>query len=207
MAFPVVAPLVPIGQFIGTMFAGPVPASNTAGQAQSWGYGVRLGTELEDLNESEFGIWALSHGTGNDKVNTASRGAVEKLARQLDIADAQHSTDALLQRGLLARVLPVAAQARGFAQHHQLMPLGMGLGNSASALGAFTIGQPGFPRATVSAVIFDVWAFSAQGASLWQACEKTADWGEELTPESLALLVLQALPVLLATDAAYIDVC
>lgn len=197
------AVIIPVGRFIGAF---SVPAIDEAHPPKAI-YGVSRGTRTEELNEQEFGVWALAHGTGDPSVDTSSQAAIEQLAIRLDLPHAHSCTQALLRRGLLTRVLPVAAQARRFAQHHQLMPLGMGLGNSASALGAFTIGQPGFPRATVSAVIFDIWAFSAQGASLWQECEKAAGWGEELTPEGLALLVLQALSVLLATDAAYIDVC
>jgi hypothetical protein len=194
--------VIPVGQFIGTMVT---PASD-AGGAQ-WAYGVRVGSEVHDLNESEFALWAMAHGTGDDSVNTASRVAVETLARDLDVEDPEANMDQLLRRGLMRRLLPVSADIRAFTEGHQLMPLGVGLGNSAERLNGFDIGQPGFPRATVNAAVFDVWAFSAtQAPSLWQACARAPDWDAEFSQAELAALVVKAVPVLLAMDAAYIDV-
>ncbi|MGH3545649.1 MAG: hypothetical protein ACRDPW_06965, partial [Mycobacteriales bacterium] len=80
-------------------------------------------------------------------------------------------------------------------------------GNSRQELLTFSVGNPEFPRAKVSAAVYDLWAFGVVSGSLWQACEKAAEeFGEGISAPELARLAVQALPVLLATDAAYIDV-
>ncbi len=196
------ASLIPIGHFIGA-FSAPQggEASGPAGA-----YGVRLGTKTVDLFEQEFGVWALARGLAEENQKTVSVASLTKLVRRADLDDAEPTIESLISRKLLTRVLETGSSVRQFAQHHQLMPLGIGLGNSRQELLTFTVGNPEFPRAKVTAEIYDLWAFGTVSGSLWQACEKAAELDEDASAQDLARLAVQALPVLLATDAAYVDV-
>lgn len=195
-----VATVIPVGQFVGAM---ELPAE--AGPGVDVSYRIRLGVNIEELNEAEFGVWAIAHGTGPE-VKPASLPALESLAtKKAKLPDPHAASDRLLRRGLLARVVPVGAEARRFAERHNLMPLGVGLGNSPDSLAKFGIGQPGFPRSTVGSALFDIWAFAATCPSLWHACEQAETVGSDVATGDLLRLVLEALPVLLATDAAWVD--
>jgi|GEM_PF-3336645 hypothetical protein len=195
--------IIPVGQFIGAF---SMPAVDEAHQPQA-AYSVRLGTSTLDLNEQEFGVWVLARGLLEDQQKPVSAASLRSLVRRADLDDATPTIAALIARRLLTRVMPVGQAARQFCEAHQLMPLGVGLGNNRAELLRFTVGNPEFPRAHVTAAIYDLWAFSALSASLWLACEQAAKLDEEISALDLAKLVVQALPALLATDAAYIDVC
>ena len=195
-----VATVIPVGQFLGAMEL-PAEADSEPGVS----YRVRLGVNIEELDESELGVWALAHGVGPD-VKQVSLPALESLAvNRAKIPDSREVADRLLRRGLLARVVPVGAEARQFAERHQLMPLGVGLGNSPNDLTNFGIGQLDFPRSKVGAALFDTWAFAATTPSLWHACEQAETVADDVAPGDVLRLVLEALPVLLATDAAWVD--
>lgn len=194
--------IIPVGHFIGAF---SVQVTGEAPQSQA-AYGVRLGTSTVDLNEQEFGIWALARGLADQDQKAVSAASLRSLARRADLDDAEPTIASLLTRRLLTRVMPVGSAVQRFARNHQLMPLGMGLGNSREEPLTFAVGNPGFPRANVTAAIYDVWAFSAVSQSLWLACEQAAELDEDVSALDLARLVVQALPVLLATDSAYVDV-
>ena len=93
---------------------------------------------------------------------------------------------------------PRALTHEAFAERHQVLPLGIGLGNDAESLAAFRIGMPEQTRARVAPAVFDVWAFGHLQPSLWDACQSTAQADDELTPTAVLRAVMQALPVLLA---------
>ena len=143
--------IVPIGQFVGHVF--------TADVSQS-GCGLRVGDELVDLSKEEFEVWALAHSLAKNAVHhQPTRSSMLALARQIKLPNVAALTDQLLKSGLLISTSPAAGAAQAFAEEHQLMPIGVGLGNSAEELGAFQVGMPDEPRASISAGVFDVWAF------------------------------------------------
>lgn len=194
--------IFPIGHQIGPLYrAGEVVAAMQ----------VRRGATFHDLTERQAAVWRLAHGVP-DAVGAQvpwQRSSVEER-----LASAGEIIDELLDLGLLVEVTPGSEQSEGFAGSHRLVPLMLGLGNSADEPNDFGIGFLSQPVLQVSHLIFDVWQWSTMDDSLWNTCENATDVARRAgstdpdAVETSRLLAgfLGSLHALLTTNAAYLDI-
>ena len=174
---------------------------------------VRRGTGLVELDDRQYAVWALAHGTPHavEEQLPWQRESIVELARHTGIANAAEIVEELLGIGLLAEFTLGGEEARDFARGHQLTPLMLGLGNTATEPGGFAIGFLGQPVLRVDFAGYDLWQWSAMDDSLWAVCESAADVARRSAEartdaETLLSRFLTALHPLLLVNAAYVDV-
>lgn len=196
-------PLIfPIGQQVGARYqAGQLLATQQ----------VRCGGTFHDLTEQQAEVWQLAHGVPAeiDQQIPWQRSSIEER-----LGGAGPIIDELTGLGLLVEATPGTVRAEEFAKAHRLVPLMLGLGNSAADPDTFGIGFLGQPMLQVSHPIYDVWQWSTMDDSLWNTCENATDVARragstdaEVTETSRLLTgIIGSLHALLASSAAYLDV-
>lgn len=195
-------PLIfPIGHQVGARYqAGQLVAAQQ----------VRCGGRFHDLTEQQAEVWRLAHGVPEeiDRQVPWQRSAVEER-----LPGAGMVIDDLMSSGLLVEATPGTAQAEEFAKAHRLVPLMLGLGNSANDPDTFGIGFLSQPALQVSHPIYDVWQWSTMDDSLWNTCENATDVARRAgstDPEAtetnrLLTGIVGSLHALLSSSAAYLD--
>lgn len=172
---------------------------------------VRRGASFHELTDRQAAVWRLAHGvaeTINDEVPWQRSSVEERLA------GAAEAIDELLALGLLVEVARGAEQSRRFAKSHRLIPLMLGLGNTAHEPHDFGIGFLGQPVLHVSHLVYDVWQWSTMDDSLWATCENATDVArragstdpEAVDTDRLLDGFLGSMHALLITNAAYLDI-
>jgi hypothetical protein len=148
---------------------------------------VRVGVEIEELPDELYAAWHAAHGV-------APEGPV----------------DELLARGLLTST----ADPVGFASAHRLLPLALGLGNTAEEPWLFSAGLLYQPLAAMTGPLYDLWQWAHLSPDLWSACREAAAVAvragvtdaEQTDPEQMLAGALASVPQLLAARVAYFDV-
>ncbi|MGH3545644.1 MAG: hypothetical protein ACRDPW_06940 [Mycobacteriales bacterium] len=217
-----VALVVPVGHFAGPMYTSmetEVPES----------FEVRFRDGVFSLSAEEYAVWAVSHGDP-EKVSKQpqSRPVVETAAKAAGVEDPGPIFDSLVDDGLLVSVMPTGNSARTFAEQHQMVPLALGLGNSAQKPAEFQIGLPNAARVSVGYDVYHMWLFCHRQPTLWEAISTIADEAKEANtaedpadgdaavageekvelvsdPDVLLKALLAALPVLISTSCVFID--
>lgn len=199
---PTVPLIFPIGQQVGARYQiGQLVAAQQ----------VRCGGRFHDLTEQQAEVWRLAHGVPEeiDREIPWQRSSIEER-----LAGAGPIINELTELGLLVEATPATPEAEEFAKVHRLVPLMLGLGNSAADTDTFGIGFLGQPVLQVSHAIYDVWQWSTMDDSLWNTCENATDVARragstdaEATETSRLLTgIVGSLHALLASSAAYLDV-
>ncbi len=199
--------LYPLGHYIGAHH----PPDSSLEPVQR----VRLGPRYHDLTRRQFVVWKLAHGS-QEAVQSDTpwrRRSVEELAGVTGIVDAAEIVDQLTELGLLADVAPGTRAAHTFAVTHRLVPLMLGLGNSAENPWLFSIGFFDLPIVSVTYPVYDLWQWSAMDETLWDTCRSAAEIAERqgaedpdsIDPERLLTGLLGALHGLLTAGAACLD--
>ncbi|MEU0091533.1 hypothetical protein [Kribbella sp. NPDC006257] len=195
--------LMPVGHDLGVLF--PEPGSDRHRQQ------VRLGAEVIELEDRDYAVWLLAHGTGGD--NRPRLGSLAATAHELGLDGIELTVKRFLNDGLLVAVEPGEAQAVEFAERHQLVPLMLGLGGTPESPGMQRIGLLGQPVVEVSNALYDVWAWTRLAPELWTGCQDAATVAqhvgvtnpEEIDPHQVLAGVLQNVHALLCVRAAYFD--
>ncbi|SSC23032.1 Hypothetical protein KLENKIAIHU_1630, partial [Klenkia terrae] len=145
-------------------------------------------------------------------VGEAERTAWEHALGHPDPGTDPAVVDALVARGLVARVDDTREARIAFARAHRVQPLGMG--TLATEDGGRVLGTWSRPSATTDPEAFDIWAWAhlfptleAAAAGLAGA-SSVADTGGPQPPTGDAVLdrLLDRLPELLAAELVYLDV-
>lgn len=199
------APLLPVGQFFGTFY--PVVGSPERIHR------VRLGSEVWELDNQRFILWALAHGSGAPSAGrpwtvSAVRDAA---AGQLPGVDTAPLLDGLTAEGLLVEV--AQEKAVEFARRHRVGARLLGLGNSAEEPWLWSIGFFEHPMVKVTRTVYNLWERAPSGESLWALCqalaaeEREADATEpDLTdPERMLTAFLQDIHQLLVASVIYLE--
>jgi hypothetical protein len=169
---------------------------------------VRLGGELVELSAGELHAWTLAHGLVEEN-------AVLPSTHDVLVAEAGAAAVAgLLERGLLAEAEPGTAESVAFAEAHRLLPLAVGLGNSAQEPWMFSVGLLYQPLAVLIGALFDLWQWAHLSPDLWLACRELAevatrsdiDDAELTDPGRVLAGALSSLHQLLAARVACLDV-
>lgn len=180
-------------------------------------YEVHLGDELVELTETEATVWAAAFvdPEHHAKLKVNRKTLIHHLqTAPTPVPDAPHLVDDLITRGLLVEFDPDGDLEPVF-RRHKLLPLAQGLGSTPEAPHEHRIGLAGQPILSVPNAVYGLWSFSFLLPDLWRACEYYAAADEEelepgeeplgLTAASIAREVAHNLPLLVATNCAFLD--
>lgn len=177
---------------------------------------VRRGATFHDLTSSQHAVWTLAHGSPEAIQNDVpwTRQAVEELAKVAGLVAVTEVVDQLMETGLLVEVVPGTEQALDFAKTHRVVPLMLGLGNTADEPWLFGIGFLGQPILQVIHPIYDLWQWSAMDDTLWATCQSAVDVArrarstdpERTDPSKLLTGFLGSIHALLLAKAACLDI-
>jgi hypothetical protein len=190
--------ILPVGLYTGPLYPG-------VGQPLRY-HSVRIGLLSMTLADDQaFAVWRAAQDT------PSSRAAVLQTARDLGVTDPEPILSEYLTDGLLVEVTPDDAVA--FAGEHRVVPLLLGLGNSAAdphRYGFGLLGQP--PVLTVPALTYDLVQWGGLADNLWEVCQAFAAAGEETAapdpeqdPQYVLRTFIEALPPLFAAQAVHLD--
>jgi hypothetical protein len=198
--------VLPIGQLNGLTYVHPGSDEHTVV--------VRRGAEFLDLDDEQFAVWGRAHGSVDDAGERGFTRAELAAAVREHVAEPDRVLDGLLAEHLLVELAPGPDGARAFAAGHRLVPLMLGLGNSAEDLGASYLGLFDRPVVNLSPALFDLVAWGHLDPDLEVAVQAVAAVGREAgvtdpaatDPEALLGALLSQVHALLTPNAAYLDV-
>ena len=134
-----------------------------------------------------------------------------------ELTDAQYVTwlsgepdPELLSRRLLASL----ADPVEFASTHRLLPLALGLGNTAEEPWLFSAGLLYQPMVAMTSPLYDLWQWAHLSPDLWSACREAAavavqagaEAPEQTDPAQVLAGALETVPHLLSARVACFDV-
>ncbi len=177
---------------------------------------IRLGTEVEEVTDREFQIWAFAHGVPEQLAVDSHWGRSQVIAAAssgLSEAQVNADIDTLITRGLLVEVAPGPDAAIDFAARYQLIPLMLGLGNSTQNPGMYSIGLMNEPVIEVTRPVYTIWEWAHERPNLWYACQVFAEVErlsgatdpDEMNPRRILERFRPAIHGLLSVNAAYLD--
>jgi hypothetical protein len=157
---------------------------------------VRAGDEFWVMSPAEYAIW----GSALDAPSLA-----ELYARVSQVATTQ-DVDDLVASGALALFSGRLATDRRALEGLRLHLLGLGVANSVESPGSFRFVDAGCqPRLDVNQVLYTLLLTANTARSLWEMCYRQARV-VEADPAETAGALLNALPAVLASGAARLDV-
>lgn len=198
--------MFPVGHCIGAYY--DLPASDEHFVQ------VRVGPDVHRLNDERFALWGLTHGTPDRDIEQPwGREAILAAADRAGYAQAEQVLDSLIADHLIAETTPETDEVVEFARRHRLVPLMLGLGNTAEEPWIYSVGLIGMPIVQMSAMAYDLYEWAHKDANLWVACEGAAATAvrvgieDQLARDPLAMMnaLLGTLHFLLGPNAVYLD--
>lgn len=112
------------------------------------------------------------------------------------------------------RLLAPLADPVEFASNHRLIPLALGLGNTAEEPWLFSAGVLYQPMVAMTGPLYDLWQWAHLSPDLWSACREAAAVAaqaevtspEQTDPAQVLAGALETVPQLLAAKVACFDV-
>ena len=174
---------------------------------------VRVGAELQRLPSADFSVWAMAHGPADHVPRPWTVDELADQATAIGLPDAPERLGRLEEAGLVALAAPGTDSGLALARRVRMVPLVLGLGNSAENPDAYSVGLPGRPLAVLSAAAYDLFEWATMETSLWRACEGAAATATRVgiddplasDPESLLTSLLSDLHRLLTPNAVCLD--
>jgi hypothetical protein len=174
---------------------------------------VRVGAQLERLSSTDFGVWAMAHGPADHVPRPWTPDELATQAGRVGLPDAPDRLGRLVDRGLVALAAPGTDTGLALGRRVRMVPLVLGLGNSAENPDAYAVGLPGRPLAVLSAAAYDLFEWATMETSLWRACEGAAETAARVgiddplasDPEALLASLLGDLHRLLTPNAVCLD--
>jgi hypothetical protein len=176
-------------------------------------FDVRVGATLHSLSSAEFGVWAMAHGPADHVPRPWTPAELVAQAATVHLPEAPQRLVELEEQGLVALAAPGTESGRALARRVRMVPLVLGLGNSAQAPDAYSVGLPGRALAVLSAAAYDLFEWSHMETSLWRACEGAAATAARVgitdetatDPGALLSSLLSDLHRLLTPNAVHLD--
>lgn len=203
--------ILPIAHYIGEQYNSETKSST---------FDLRGGWGIAEVNPTERLVWATAHGLP-EQLARGKRWTRTALVEAVGptIGDStSRIIDELLERDILAEVQPGSRQAAEFARGVRLVPLRLGIGNSAEDPTTWRIGSDmDSPMIGVSHTVYNMWTWSHLYKNLWESCQSLANIRSkgdkavpanegERDPEVILYEVLEGVHTLLASASAYFDV-
>lgn len=146
---------------------------------------IRVGAEVEELTEEQYELW-------------------------LAVLDGAEASDDLRSRRLVAD----PTDSVEFASTHRLLPLALGLGNTAEEPWLFAAGLLYQPMVAMTSPLYDLWQWAHLSPDLWSACREAAAVAvqagatapEQTDPAEVLAGALETAPHLLTSRVACFDV-
>jgi len=198
--------LFPIGHCLGAYYD----------QATSTGHvlEVRRGLDVIRLSDEHFALWGLAHGTPDRPVDQPwGRTGVLDAARRAGVPGAEQVLDSLVRDHLIVETTPGTDSAVDFARRHRMIPLMLGLGNTAEEPRLYSVGMIGQPVVSMSSMAYDLYEWAHLDSNLWLACEGAAATAvrvgieDPVATDPLRMLnaLLGTLHVLISPNTVYLD--
>jgi hypothetical protein len=174
---------------------------------------VRVGAQLQRLSATDFSVWAMAHGPADHVPRPWTSAELSAQARTVGLVDAPDRLARLQEDGLVAFAAPGTGSGVALAQRVRMVPLVLGLGNSAENPDAYSVGLPARPLAVLSAAAYDLFEWATMETSLWRACQGAAATAARVgiqdaqasDPEALLASLLADLHRLLTPNAVCLD--
>jgi hypothetical protein len=174
---------------------------------------VRVGADLLRLSSADFSVWAMAHGPADHVPRPWTPAELAEQARTVGLPDAPDRLAHLAETGLVAFAAPGTVSGLALAQRVRMVPLVLGLGNSAANPDAYSVGLPGRPLAVLSAAAYDLFEWATMETSLWRACQGAAATATRVgiedplagDPEAVLAALLADLHRLLTPNAVCLD--
>jgi len=174
---------------------------------------VRVGAQLRRLSATDFSVWAMAHGPADHVPRPWTGDELAAQARTVGVTDAPQRLAALHESGLVGFAAPGTESGLALAQRVRMVPLVLGLGNSAANPDAYSVGLPGRPLAVLSAAAYDLFEWATMETSLWRACQGAAATAARVgiedplasDPEAVLASLLADLHRLLTPNAVCLD--
>jgi len=144
--------LLPVGHDLGALY----PEAGVDKRRQQ----VRAGTDVVELEDRDFAVWLLAHGTDDEDRPTRQSLIIGAEKLGLPAVGVNGTIDRFLEDRLLTEVDPDEESAVRFAEQHQLIPLMHGLGPDPEQPWLQTIGLLNQPVIQVSSALYDVWSWA-----------------------------------------------
>lgn len=198
--------VLPIGHAIGTYYDLPVSMDHF--------HQVRVGPDAVRLSDEQFAVWGIAHGSPDQRSpHPWNRRTVIRLARRAGVRTVESVFDSLTQEGLLVTTTPGTDSAVEFARNYRMLPLMLGLGNSAAEPRRYAVGLPGRPLVHMVSALYDLFEWAHMERDLWAACRGAAETarGVGITdpvagdPARLLDLLLSAMHALLCLNTVHLD--
>jgi len=200
-------PLIfPIGHYIGAFYP-------EVGSQERY-HNVMVGAHIVRLGDEDLAVWLLARGVPEEiEKGSWSRDALQTAATTAGVADSAAVIKLLSGQGLLAETVPGSQHSIDFAEAYRLVPLMLGLGNTADEPWLHGIGFFDQPVIKVTNEVYSLWEWAHVDNNLWAACHAHADIAkragaddpDETVPERVLTGFLGAVHALLASSAAYLD--
>lgn len=159
---------------------------------------VRLGDTIYNLPLALYKTWWQAR-------RSQARATLEEWAKKDDIEVAPESLDWFREQGLVVPWPVKSGMVPQFLSRHKILPIGIGIGNSAEAPESYEIiTQDMRPVAHLGIFPYSVWSYSDGCRSVWEACEYVAHESGSPT-EEVNSHMLATLPLLIEANVAYLD--
>ncbi len=199
--------LLPIGHRLGSFYD---PRTDTVEF-----YQVRVGPDVVRLSGEQHLLWELTHGVPDWRSDDQpwNRNCVLDAARIFRIPDAEQGLDALLADRMVVETTPGTDDAVEFARRHRMVPLMLGLGNTAEEPRGYWVGLSGQPMVQLTSAMYDLYEWAHMDPDLWTACHGAAETARRVRiddprvtdPHRLLDALLATLHPLLKPHAVYLD--
>ncbi len=198
--------LLPIGHCVGSYYG--------LSAADEHFHQVRVGPDVVRLSDEQFAVWGLAHSApGQPAGKPWDRQGVLEAARRLGASDAEGVLDGLVADHLIVATTPGTDDAVDFARRHRMVPLMLGLGNTAEEPRLYAVGLAGQPILQMTSAVYDLFEWAHMDPDLWTACHGAAETARQVeiddptSTDPLRLLdaLLATLHTLLGPNAVYLD--
>ncbi|MEQ4302660.1 hypothetical protein ABNF97_14875 [Plantactinospora sp. B6F1] len=204
--------IVPVGFSLGPQHRYVRPADP---EPETWT--IHVGGDMVDLDSAEVGVYgaAFLDVEGHSKLRVDRDRLVESLLTAPNPEpDAARLVEGLIDRGLLLEFDP-DGPLEGLFRRYRLFPTAEGMGTTPEEPEFHQMGHHSRPLVAVHNDAYVMWAFSFLHPNLWEACDYFARADEEeleeseepigLTAEKVAREVAVNLPMMIATQCAFLD--
>ncbi len=207
MASPAAVPrLFPVGHCIGAYYDDPGSTSHT--------FRVRLGPDVIRLSSEQFAVWGLAHGVPDRPPDQPwDRHSVVAAGYAAGLRDPERAVADLTSQNALVEAVAGADSGFHFARQHRMLPLMLGLGNTADEPRVYAAGVIGQPIVLMSSTVYDLFAWAHLDTDLWSACQRAAESAIQVQvndvaatdPARLLDVLLGSLHTLLSPNAVCLD--
>lgn len=198
--------LLPIGHCIGAYYDVPDSSNHF--------FQVRIGPDVVRLTDEQFAVWGLAHGTSDRPTDQPwNQEATIAAAYSAGLTGVERVAAQLIADQVLVETTIGTESAVDFARRHRMLPLLLGLGNTAEEPRVYSVGLIGQPIVLMSSMIYDLFEWAHMDPDLWTACQGAAQTARRVEvadatatdPHHLLDALLGSMHTMLSPNAVCLD--